>query len=512
MALRARARRADRAAAPVQQHSRRTIAGPRTARTTEQPFVLIPKTARPAVRGVPTARVPARPLPSFRLSYLKLTIVFLAVLDGLVLISDISTTQPINYYVSIVWSLYLPIALIGLAGGVAARRVQPAQFSGRVHQRVIFLVPTVARFDTLPALQRVVGSILEHAPRNLTNFRVDILTDEGAAGITTIQEIYATEARVRLTVVPRTFATPNGTIHKARANEYARVLRDAAGENTDDIFVYHLDDDTAVGADTVASIAEFIDKDDGRYHLAQGVLAFPHELSPSLVCRLADSIRPIDDLTRFYFFTGALHRPLAGLHGEHLLVRASIESAIGWDFGPVKVEDAYFALKFSTRYPGTSTFLRSCTYGASPASVRDLITQRRRWAAGLIAMAFDRRLGLGHRLPLAYAVSQWFCAIFQYAGVVLLIAVLAGTPGTHPVTWALLPVWAFNFAYIVWSFLEGLKINLGVSRERRSYLGQALRLVGLFYVISAVEAWAAYLGLLDFLTKRQGFAVISKQH
>ena len=64
--------------------------------------------------------------------------------------------------------------------------------------------------------------------------------------------------------------------------------------------------------------------------------------------------------------------PRAGVHGELLLVRASIEARIGWDFGPRSlVEDAQFALIFSARYPGRSAWFCGRCYGASPASLRD---------------------------------------------------------------------------------------------------------------------------------------------
>jgi len=47
-------------------------------------------------------------------------------------------------------------------------------------------------------------------------------------------------------------------------------------ENTSSTYVYHLDDDTSMGVDTVASIAEFIAGNrNGEHLLAQGVLAFP---------------------------------------------------------------------------------------------------------------------------------------------------------------------------------------------------------------------------------------------
>ena len=161
-------------------------------------------------RRAVTTTAPGRQ-PTFELSLGKLAIVFLAVLGVLQLITDVYVNlydnHSINWYVSIVWSLYFPIAAVSFVGALASRKVTPATFTGLVHQQVIFLVPTVARFDTLPALQRVVSSILEHAPANLDRFRIDIVTDEGAGGIPAVEKIYAADTRVRLRVVPKAFAT-----------------------------------------------------------------------------------------------------------------------------------------------------------------------------------------------------------------------------------------------------------------------------------------------------------------
>lgn len=103
-----------------------------------------------------------------------------------------------------------------------------------------------------------------------------------------------------------------------------------------------------------------------------------------------------------------------------------VEDSIGWDFGPtVKVEDAYFGLSFASRYPGRSTFLPSCSYGASPANMRDLITQRRRWAAGLVALLFDSKVSWKVKPVLYYSIANWSvgylpaCSYHSSCGMVL---------------------------------------------------------------------------------------------
>ncbi len=253
-----------------------------------------------------------------------------------------------------------------MGGAFGASRYATPRFEGRVSKLVVFTIPSVGSMDVLPALSRVIQSILTFAPLHLDRFRIDVVVDEGSEGIPTLLRTFGGDS-INLVTVPSGFRCRNGGAkNKARALEYARIVREREGGLArDDVFIYHLDDDTAVGgADTIKSIAQFISEDDGvSYHLAQGVLSFPYDLSKSWIARVADSIRPSDDLTRFHFFTGILGRPLAGLHGEHLLVRSSVENRIGWDFGVNRLEDSYFGLVFSQLYPGKSKFLNSFVYG-----------------------------------------------------------------------------------------------------------------------------------------------------
>lgn len=439
--------------------------------------------------------------------------IFVIVLTISILITPRPTFFFVSAYTTIVWSWYLPTVLTGLLGAFKSRKIKLSDCQETISNKVIFQIPTVAREDTIPALHRVVGSILANAPRNLLNFRIDIILDEGSAGIPYLREIYSAVPSTRLVIIPKAFRTSKGTLYKARANEYARLLRREEGENAEGMFIYHLDDDTAIDSSTVASIAEFVTSKSSKYHLAQGILTFPHELSPSFICRLADSARPVDDLTRFYFATEVLGTPIAGLHGEHLLIKASVEDEIGWDFGPVRVEDAYFALKFSERYPGKSTFLNSCTYGASPSNFRDLIKQRKRWCRGLISLVFDRSFDLKTKLYLSYCVGHWSIGIFQHVGVVLLIAYILGMPNTSPLLRVVIPIWAFNLAFIIWIYIEGLRINLSVSHSPTVWESRILEIaiVPLVWLLSAIEGLASALGLLDFLTRRKGFDVISKR-
>lgn len=464
-----------------------------------------PRQVAPQSRPTSNERPPlagSNQLPPLRLHYSSLV----AIIVTLTAFNIIITTPErgwFNWYLSVAWSLYTPLALVGLVGVIVLQkrsggRIIPSSFPGQVTNPVVFVVPSLCRPDTINALRRVMASIEEHAPRNLRTWRVDVVTEEGKASLEVVEELLRSR-NVRVLTVPADYATPNRSRFKTRANHYAMLQRRAEGENNPATFVYHLDDDTHVGQDTIASIAEFIAQSPGRHLLAQGMLAFPRELTPSRLAWYVDALRPADDVTRFGFFTGVLHRPLAGLHGEHVIVRSDIEDAIGWDFPDTVIEDAYFALEFARRYPGRSTVLNSFSYGASPSSVRETIRQRRRWAEGLTRLALKRSLPLSSKWALAYSVFVWMASPFQFfAGIVLLGAALGWGSAAPPVH-AIGVAWSVGMGVLMWQYMQGLRINVHVSSTIEPRWWRVWLLLPGAYVLAAVETAGAVLGLVRVL-------------
>ena len=406
----------------------------------------------------------------------------------------------LNWYLGVVWCLYAPLGAMGVAGVLLHRRGRPFQrseYTGRTDMQVIFTVPSLCHPQTVNALRRVVLSIARHAPANLSSWRVDVVTEEDNATPSLISELVALP-NVRVVVVPSAYRTPTGASFKTRANHYAMEQRRRDGENTLSAYVYHLDDDTHVGRDTVASIAEFIETHHGRRYLAQGILAFPRELTTSTLAWYCDAIRPADDATRFALFTGWMGRPLGGLHGEHLIIRADIEDEIGWDFRDTVIEDAYFALEFAIRYPGRSTTLNSFSYGASPSSVSELVKQRRRWCEGLLRLICKRSLPWRVKAPLAYSVITWAMAPFQFIGLIMIIAVLSGASVAPPFDW-LTPIWAFGLGSLMWQYSQGVKFNMAASAQQGSTWWRAALCVPGIYVFFVIETCGVVLGWIRFL-------------
>jgi cellulose synthase/poly-beta-1,6-N-acetylglucosamine synthase-like glycosyltransferase len=262
-------------------------------------------------------------------------------------------------------------------------------------------------------------------------------------------------------------------------------------------------------------MAQFIEKQrwagkDAK-HLAQGILTYPREHAVSKLTWYADAIRPADDVARFSALTGH-GRPMLGLHGELLLVRASIEATIGWDFGPKAiVEDAQLALNFCRRYPGKSAWFQGRCYGASPANLRDFIKQRERWAWGLVALAFNRTIPLRLRLMLMYCVFSWIVGPLQNLFFVLWIGSVLHNISTSPVTQALLPLWGMNFAFTIWQYWEGLRINASVSKNGRRHWWEPIVVLVLLPFLSLLEGIGGFKGFLKYIRGEENkFVVIAK--
>ncbi len=437
-----------------------------------------------------------------------------AVIGGTGLALVRPSSSGLSDYFSIVWSIYLPICLVGFVGAIlhwrhnwSTRHKDPV--TELVNEHVIFQVPSLCRLDNLPALERVVLSILRSSAEHLSRSTVQVIIDEGnldvRMAIFELQEwltgIQPGEAsRVEVLIVPKDYRTPLGSKFKARANQWALERRRSFGQSLSDTWVYHLDDDTGISPQTVASLAATIvasREKDGPL-LAQGVLTFPSELAASRWAHMADAVRPADDITRFFAFTSGLGTPLAGLHGEHLLVRADIEDVITWDFPDTVIEDSHFALRFAALYPGRSTFLESCTYGASPATVSDLVRQRRRWSEGMLRLMTKRGLGGWRRLVLAYSVVTWVTAPLQFVGIPIVLSLIVGSGGLNPTSIWLVPIWSFNLAYILWSYEVGYWINESVSEKPKPWY-RGFLMIPAIYVISIFESAAVILGVCRFV-------------
>jgi hypothetical protein len=423
----------------------------------------------------------------------------------------------VGWVTTLLWTVPLSSSLLGLAGLLRTRRrlraLRDAPHPAVVEdETLVVVVPTIGRADTYPALERSVRSYCEHLPSMFHRMRVDVVIEQDCAAREAIEALAG--PLVRILTVPSDYITPAGTRFKARANHYANERRITEGEARADVWVLHMDDDTGVGPDTARELARFVaeqrDRTEPR-HLAQGVLTFPREHAAHRFTWLADAIRPAQDVSLFAITTGR-GTPHAGLHGELLIVRASIEAEIGWDFGPrAVVEDSQFALCFAQRHPGRSDWFAGRSLGAAPVSVRDLIRQRERWAWGLLELGADHRIPLRSRLLLIHNLVIWSGGPLQHIAVVAVAGSLLGDLDTFPAFAALLPLWAINVAFQVWTYWEGLRMNAAASAHPRPRLRERAAVLLLIPVYSLWETIGFLRGFVRFIRHSEcRFAVIAK--
>ena len=428
----------------------------------------------------------------------------------------------LGWPLTVLWTWPILTTFIGIAG---IRRTRKALRRSKAHwpdqepvtseDFLVVVVSTIGRHDTYPALERSVLSYIAYLPSCFPRLRVDIVIDEGSEATAAIESLAARSELIRVVTVPATYGTPNGTRFKARASHYSHELRISEHEARDDVWILHMDDDTGVGPDTALAMARFIEEQrqagPQAKHMAQGILTYPREYAVNRLTWLADSVRPAEDVGRFSAWTGS-GTPRAGVHGELLLVRASIEATIGWDFGPRSlVEDAQFALIFSARYAGRSAWFGGRCYGASPATIRDFFRQRERWSWGLAGLIFNRSLQLRNRLLLAYSVMSWVVGPLQNVAVVMLLGILIADPNTSPVTLFIIPIWALNMSYVMWMYWEGLRVNAGVSSNGRRKWWEPMAVILLIPLFGLMESIPGLHGFVKFARRKENkFMVIAK--
>jgi hypothetical protein len=410
----------------------------------------------------------------------------------------------------------LPIAVTvqGLVGIVSVRRLEGQRsHTGRcaVDPRLIVVVPSIGRRDTLPALSRTVRSLQAILPNHFRTYEIDVVIDEGCETAEEVRRL-AVHARTRIVEVPLEFETPRRTPSKARALEYASQVRTSSDRVSSRTWILHLDDDTEASDDALACIAEVCGRPPGSGGplLAQGVLTYPRELAPNTLTWLADSIRPACDVSIFAFSTGS-GSPLIGLHGELLLVHSQVEEAIGWDFGPrTLVEDAEFALHFAVLHPGRSAWFRGRSFGSSPASTADFIRQRSRWFAGLLELAFKPGVPLWARSRMIHNVAAWSLTSIANPVTNLVYGLTVGLNfGNSVAEILLISLCTVNFGFTVWLYWEGVRVNADASAVPLRARDRLLLLV-CAPVFALWEAAGIAFGVARFLRRDFRFVVIAK--
>lgn len=306
---------------------------------------------------------------------------------------------------------------------------------------------------------------------------------------------------IQYLVIPPRYTTPNLSLYKARALQYALE----ASEIPDDAWLVHLDEETQPTSSGIKGIAQMIreEEESGRLRVGQGAILYHRDWENHPFLTLADNVRTGDDFARFHF-QHQLGRTVFGLHGSYIVVRNDVEKLVGFDFGPNGsiTEDAFWALKLmeaGVRARWVSGYLEE----QSTQSVGDFLRQRRRWYQGLLKVAVHTPVRLRWRACIGINTLLWTLAPFA---ALYTVGHLFYGFEVNPEVRALAN---FSFASFVSLYLTGLKANLdehGIT-SRWSRSGWTILQVILMPFYSALEAAAVMMALMRPVS---GFHVVKK--
>ncbi len=331
-------------------------------------------------------------------------------LDVVLLALKLTWFVPFLLLVFYFWSFISigPEDLVLRVSNLVSRR---AEFVG---QSVIYT--TVTRGPNIDSVIRSVSSVLYWTAQVSRVHGLDVSYE---AWIVTEEDAYSkwredydalAHQGARVLVIPRDFQTENRTQFKARALEYAAESRRRMGFNTPKHWVYHQDEETVVGEDTVFGNLDFILDSKGKKTLGVGVILYPQGWQNNVPSSEELARAPLYDFLYLHSLKGGSNTA-AGYHGSHLLIRADVEDKIGWDFGPnTLTEDGIFVTR-ATQNAMAIGILRGFAYEQPPLSTRELLKQRRRWIRGGLNVIGRREVRLVDKLPVIAGLLVWFSAL-----------------------------------------------------------------------------------------------------
>lgn len=369
-------------------------------------------------------------------------------------------------------------------------------------RKVIFQVTAIGK--NTRALEETVRSVL-HWLRNTPRLPFEpilwvVIEPEGYLTDTTMYNRLARDG-AEIIVIPKSYSTPLGTHGKARALQYAVERRGQLGLSTDRVWVYHQDEETCVGEDTLLGIAQFVQQD--RCTVGSGIILYPIDWvgNPSHVQELTrsyDDFRVLDSMT----MPG---NPTAGFHGSHIIVRADVEDTVGWDAsGYAPAEDLTFEIRVRARYGSVFGILRGFAYEKGAFGLYDQLRQRRRWVHGvLFALLHARELPPRRRLTVLYSAMSWYSALPS-------VAILIASAVLHfgPLLFFTGVFTGFIWVSMVTAYVEGYRLHAEYLTRKVS-LGRLLAHGIVGALIDVLAPWYALVtqpSLGDFIPKDRPLA------
>ncbi len=349
-------------------------------------------------------------------------------------------------------------------------------------KKVIFQITTIGN---MKIVQEAIHNINRKCKDvGYTNYKVCVVSE--------VEETF--DGAVTITV-PKDYSTTNNAKYKARALHYAVEQREKNGENTADIWVYHLDDESMITKQGLLSILDHIDNN--REPIAEGLITYPNKIDVgSKIVKYLDAVRPT-----FCYTCCAMLKSKGKpdwLHGSNLLVRADIEKDIGWDFPNTSAEDSLFGYVAYKKYGGIFGWHGGVLEEQSPFTYSDFIKQRQRWIKGNIENL--SRLGIWDKAKATYRMISWFLGAVSFFTLIPSLIIKQAYPEY------LTPFFILDTVILFGVYQIGLEMNFSkVSKKQR--IREHLTVLVLSPILWFLEAIPM---ALYFFRKAPKFYVIKK--
>jgi hypothetical protein len=320
------------------------------------------------------------------------------------------TTSPGFWWVPIAWMASVPSFLIAgwgyFVGSPRTLLFLPVSPVTRKTSDVVFQVTTLGNApNTVANTVASVNYWLGQHPE--VSFRAHLWVVVEQNGYAAHRAAFdAMEARIL--VVPSHYLTPNHTARKARAMFYATQMRRTVFSDLTKTWVYHHDDETALGEDVILGIEEFTRAYVGERAIGYGVILYDQNFSwrPAQIQELTRTSADLSNLTFLRYRTNMIGM----YHGSHYLARADVEDDFGWDVGPgpgSMAEDLLFDI--GIRQLGTTFhMLHGFAHEQAALTVPDQLKQRRRWVQSALSVYTGYRLPAARRFLSVYFFCLWF--------------------------------------------------------------------------------------------------------
>ncbi|MDQ6856778.1 MAG: IPT/TIG domain-containing protein [Candidatus Dormibacteraeota bacterium] len=264
----------------------------------------------------------------------------------------------------------------------------PAVLAGRVIPNMKVQVTT--KGGALPVVERSLIELERIISRHdwlRSKVTAEVITEVAEEAESIEQRFAGSALRVSGVLLPADYATPNGTLLKARALHYMVEKRRTGWNRLQGrTFIVHFDEETLVTESHLLVLVDYLS--DNPRPVSQGPIVYPLEWKKiPWICRALESTRPFgcSECARVME-----NPPPPHLHGSNLVVDQEAEDSIGWDFGtldgqPFIAEDLLFGLR-AYSVIGREAF---GWHGATmmeqpPLSLHWAVQQRLRWVTGAL--------------------------------------------------------------------------------------------------------------------------------